>query len=166
MAHVKPTSLLHFLAIGAYRFLVDARQHALAHPGPATFITGPRGTYCSTVLLAALAALAPLAVASGQDNQVNERLPVSVAEREAHWGLDCTALVTQLASGALACPVTDDTQRELELCSFIHQPPGDDHGQPCPNYRDLLQRARQSTCQDLQAYTQQLNCRNTPQRHQ
>ncbi len=158
MANVKRTSLLHFLAIGAFHFPVDARRHTLAHPRPATFVTGLRETYCGAVLLAALAALAPLAIASSQDNQVNERLPVSVAEREAHWGVDCTALFTQLSSGALPCPVTDDTQRELELCSFIHQPPGDDHGQPCPDYRVLLQRARQSTCQDLQAYTQQLDC--------
>ena len=81
--------------------------------------------------------------AAGSDT-VNERIPVRKAEMEAHWKVDCRALWQALttalpaASGRESCGVTPDLRQQLQLCAFIHQPPGEESTHSCPDYRGLL----------------------------
>lgn len=88
----------------------------------------------------------PLVSAAPASDAVNERIPVSRADMEAHWGVDCRGLWLRLEgqlgqpSASGQCAISPAVRHELELCSFIYQPPGAvaEHG--CPDYRGLLGR--------------------------
>ncbi|MEZ5567590.1 MAG: hypothetical protein R3E54_04470 [Halioglobus sp.] len=68
---------------------------------------------------------------------LNERLPASNAEREAHWQVDCTSTWGNVLAAAdeQNCAAGDALRRELRLCAFIYQPPGEASDQECPDYQ-------------------------------
>lgn len=71
---------------------------------------------------------------------VNERLPVRKAEMETHWQVDCArswANKVELRDmpGAQGCILPLDLQRQLQLCAFIYQPPGEQAAHAGPDYR-------------------------------
>jgi len=72
----------------------------------------------------------PFALADGSSSAVNERIPVARAEMEAHWQVDCAsawARVSALrAEAGEQCAIPAGLLREIRLCAFIYQPPGDD----------------------------------------
>ena len=73
-------------------------------------------------------------------NAVNERLPVRKAEMETHWQVDCArswANKVELRGkpGARGCILPPDLQRQLQLCAFIYQPPGEQSVHAGPDYR-------------------------------
>ena len=78
--------------------------------------------------------------AGPDSNAVNERLPVRKAEMEAHWQVDCAhswARKVELGdmAGAQRCVLPPDLQRQLQLCAFIYQPPGEQVAHAGPDYR-------------------------------
>jgi hypothetical protein len=88
--------------------------------------------------------LSPVALAAPVSDTVNERIPVSGAELEAHWQVDCTEVLDQLSTAAQSlkagdiCPVGPALRHQLQLCVFIYQPPGSGAGRDCPDYRGAL----------------------------
>ncbi len=56
---------------------------------------------------------------------------------EAHWQVDCHQLWRQLVdavSSADNCGLSAPLQRDLQLCSYIYQPPGESNDSHCPDY--------------------------------
>jgi len=115
--------------------------------------------------LAAMVCLAPVARGQGDDNAVNERIPVDVDQLQSHWQVDCAAsrevLSMQLQSIAPgSCVISPELQRQMQLCGFIFQPPGDAVKQACPDYRaidHLIQsHAAEARCTALRAQRLQL----------
>ncbi len=89
-----------------------------------------------------LLTVAPPVTADNTSNAVNERIPVSKAAMEAHWQVDCSSLWKQLKEGdggvALDCPLPVDLKKQLTLCAFIYQPPGEALAYPGPDYRSIV----------------------------
>lgn len=91
-----------------------------------------------------LLVLAPLAWGGTEADAVNERIPVSRAALEAHWRVDCDASWNRLGSaGDLSragesCLIPADLRDQLQLCAFIHQPPGGSRDDGCPDYRGAV----------------------------
>ncbi|MCB1694758.1 MAG: hypothetical protein H6984_00455 [Pseudomonadales bacterium] len=88
--------------------------------------------------------LCQIALADSTSNAVNERIPVSSAALEAHWNIDCQSawstletMVTEVASGG-HCAIDRETRREIQLCAFVYQPPGEEQSRSCPDYRAAL----------------------------
>ncbi|TDG12613.1 hypothetical protein E2F43_13565 [Seongchinamella unica] len=79
---------------------------------------------------------------------VNERIPVSATQLEAHWGIDCPASWLALAAGD--CPPPPALSRVLQLCAAIHQPPGEPGAANCPDYQAATAAATRSDCPQLQ----------------
>ena len=83
---------------------------------------------------------APAVYAAGLSDAVNERIPVTRAELEAHWHVDCEASWAQLVSAGVRehaganCGIANGLRGELQLCAFIYQAPGDGKGEGCPDY--------------------------------
>lgn len=98
-----------------------------------------------------LLVLAPLALAQGSADAVNERIPVKKAEMEAHWKVDCASAWSRLqaaATPAIAgdnCKVTAQLRRQIQLCAFIYQAPGDNSKHRCPDYRSISDYLQQSS---------------------
>ncbi len=83
---------------------------------------------------------AALVSADGSSNAVNERIPVSPAEMEVHWQVDCTnswarAVELRSRAGSPECVLPADILREFKLCAFIHQPPGQQITHTGPDYQ-------------------------------
>ena len=99
----------------------------------------------TTRRLTPLLLLLPLVTLADADTDaVNERLPVRKAELESHWQVDCQGGWSSV-TGALErepeaadCRPSPELRRELELCAFIYQPPGEISRHDCPDYRGLL----------------------------
>jgi len=99
------------------------------------------------ILLLISPLLSPLSLAGDNADAVNERIPVSRAEMEAHWQVDCVAAWEHLLAGAAQptkqptdkdnCGITDQLRRDIQLCAFIYQAPGGDSGHDCPDYRGV-----------------------------
>ena len=76
---------------------------------------------------------------------VNERVPVSEAELEAHWQVDCAEisdLLRELADRGkpgVGCQAGSAVRHQLQLCAFIYQAPGSDTRHLCPDYRGALE---------------------------
>ena len=100
--------------------------------------------------------LAGLALADSDTDAVNERIPVSPDALERHWRVDCAdawarwqkSTADNLADTRANNPaeVATDLGRELKLCAFIYQAPGDDRDHRHPDYRsaaDTLARSRE-----------------------
>jgi hypothetical protein len=94
--------------------------------------------FCWLPFIASLACAAPI------EDAVNERIPVSRAALEAHWRVDCGSSWAQLdaigmrAKAGGKCLVAAGLHDQLELCSFIYQPPGDAVVTSCPDYRGAV----------------------------
>ena len=92
------------------------------------------------LLLPALGLAAAVHALAAGDDAVNERPPVSHAQREQHWGVDCTALRRELLAaldgGALQheAPRAPDWIKALRLCAAIYNVPGDSSAAACPDY--------------------------------
>ncbi len=104
------------------------------------------GLLPKTFLLLLFLFLGPLVYAAPVADAVNERIPVNPADLEAHWGVDCHGLWARLeaqvgrSAASEPCGISPATRHELELCSFIYQPPGTVAAGDCPDYRGLLGR--------------------------
>ena len=114
--------------------------------------------------------LSAAAQADTAGDAVNERIPVSKAELESHWQVDCAAALTRLQA-AVAHPSTDEhcqttaeLAHEIKLCAFIYQAPGDNTRHPCPDYGLLWEQLGQpgdlaTDCPKLIAsIAKQVNC--------
>jgi hypothetical protein len=116
--------------------------------------------------LCPLILLTPLCAGSTPSSDtVNERIPVSPAELEAHWRVDCKSLSINLASfiarqgGGEGCYLEPSLHQQLQLCAFIYQPPGESISHTCPDYQgalDTLERATVDTrCPQLGKFMNQ-----------
>ena len=115
--------------------------------------------------IAVLLLLPSLALADGNADAVNERIPVNKAEMEAHWQVDCAAAREHLLAAATQstnkdnCIIPGELQREIQLCAFIYQAPGDSPQHRCPDYRSaakhLQQAAKPAKCSNLLTSTLQ-----------
>jgi hypothetical protein len=96
--------------------------------------------------------LAPVSLAAGGSDTVNERIPVSRVEMEAHWQVNCSASWGDLRAAmrifdrGADCVVAAELQRNLQLCAFIHQPPGGTANSTCPDYQGAGRAAGQGDC--------------------
>ena len=84
--------------------------------------------------------------ADSNSNAVNERITVTPVEMESHWQVDCAAswaraIELREKAGSLDCALPTGVLRELKLCSFIYQPPGQQHAQSGPNYQSAAAQA-------------------------
>ena len=102
--------------------------------------------------------------ADADSSAVNERIFVPKAELEAHWKVNCTGswagLVALLGETSVeACAISPHLHRELRLCSFIYQSPGEESAHKCPDYRGatgiLDSNAGDKACTALIMYLQQ-----------
>jgi hypothetical protein len=99
-----------------------------------------------------LVLITPVCVAADNSDAVNERIPVSRAEMELHWKLDCNSSWGQLKQvahahqGAQGCEVASGLLRQLQLCAFIYQPPGSPAAGACPDYQSAYRAAGQGDC--------------------
>jgi len=86
--------------------------------------------------------IAPLVMAAAPvSDTVNERIPVSRVELEAHWQVDCGTAwseLEQLAAANGQCVPGARLQRTLQLCAFIYQPPGEEVAAACPDFAAAL----------------------------
>jgi hypothetical protein len=80
-----------------------------------------------------LAIAASLAAAT--DDLSNERPPMTRAQLERHWGVDCTRLRGELLawSRERVAPSSHWSQA-LALCAAVHNPPGATPPGACPDY--------------------------------
>ena len=83
--------------------------------------------------LALLLSLPAAALAGG--DAVNERIPVDKPALEAHWGVDCAGAWARWQATGNRAENAATLQRELELCGFIYQPPGEGPVRGHPDYR-------------------------------
>jgi len=94
--------------------------------------------------------LSAFALADNDGDAVNERIPVDKAELEDHWQLNCAAAWAQLQAAMPGrstndqCEITPELVREITLCSFIYQAPGDSSQHECPDYRGISQLLKQA----------------------
>jgi hypothetical protein len=77
------------------------------------------------------------------DDAVNERPPVTVQQREAHWGVDCAGLRRVILAWAAGRTggggqPTADWTGQLRLCAAIYNVPGDATALHCPDYAAAL----------------------------
>ena len=95
---------------------------------------------------ALLLSFAALALAGSDGDAVNERIPVDKKELEDHWQVNCTNAWTRLRASAARQPTKDNCEistemvREIKLCTFIYQPPGENSRHKCPDYRSVAQQ--------------------------
>ena len=106
------------------------------------------------ILLLISPLLSPQSLAGGSADAVNERIPVTRAEMEAHWQVDCAVAWGHLLAVAARptkqpankdnCGIPSQLRRDIQLCEFIYQPPGGDPGQDCPEYRGGSKRLKEA----------------------
>ena len=95
------------------------------------------------ILLLISSLLSSLSLADDSADAVNERIPVSRAEMEAHWQVDCAAAWEYLLTTVRQspdkdnCGIADQLRQEIQLCAFIYQAPGGDPRHDCPDYRGV-----------------------------
>jgi hypothetical protein len=89
-------------------------------------------------------------LAASESDTVNERVPVSKAELEAHWHVDCARVADSMAQAVIgptsgdACEFSPELRHQLQLCAFIYQAPGADSGHLCPDFRGALEALERS----------------------
>jgi len=102
-----------------------------------------------------------LLLASDSD-AVNERIPVPRIDMEAQWGIDCTAIWREVSKGLDSgngnCAILPKLRKQLQLCAFIYQPPGEVAHSTCPDY-SRADRASQTT--DCAALTELIEISKT-----
>lgn len=85
------------------------------------------------------------ALAAAVSDTVNERIPVSEAELEAHWRVDCSGVSNRLretmgrSKAGEGCHPAPALRHQLQLCAFIYQAPGSGTPHACPDYRSALE---------------------------
>jgi len=104
-------------------------------------------------LLGVVLLLAVVDVVAAESDLVNERVPVSAAAMESHWGVNCAATVRALgnASAQRAGQEHDALGQALAKCRYIHQPPGDGNSNACPDYAALHAAWKQADAAALTA---------------
>lgn len=108
--------------------------------------------------IALLLLLPSLALADGNADAVNERIPVNRAEMETHWQVNCADAWQSLQTAAAHpstkdnCGFTAELVREIQMCAFIYQAPGASSQHRCPDYRGASKR--------LQQHNQSILCSN------
>lgn len=108
--------------------------------------------YLIRVLL--LFAAAPLLLADSNSNAVNERIPVRKKEMEVHWNVDCAtswATFTELrrATSKENCTLPSELRRDLQLCAFIYQPPGEPSSHVGPDYLGAISPELEGSAGDI-----------------
>ena len=102
--------------------------------------------------------LTPMALLADVSDTTNERIPVTRAEMEDHWQLDCSASwgsLAKVASNSLelgSCQVSADLMRKIQLCEFIHQPPGSSRPSDGPDYKKAGQILGSGDCEVLRKF--------------
>ncbi|MEH6634378.1 MAG: hypothetical protein V7700_02620 [Halioglobus sp.] len=114
----------------------------------------------------ALLFIAPLAAAQGSADAVNERIPVKKIELEAHWKVNCASAWSSLQAASIPAPTGNDCgvtarlRRQIQLCAYIYQAPGDNSTHRCPDYRSVSEHLQQPSatadCATLRVSIQQL----------
>lgn len=103
-----------------------------------------------TRLLAPAIYLLCLSMATADESDaVNERIPVRDHEMELHWGLDCRATwnrLQELIRYNHSCAAERGLIRDLKLCSFIYQPPGQRPAVDEPDYAAALAALTDRVC--------------------
>jgi hypothetical protein len=141
-------------------------KQATAKPGSRV---GGVSIIAASAVFALLLGSSPAALSQNNADALNERIPVSNAELEAHWQVDCTATRDGLL--ALAQQPRQDThctdaqafQGRLKLCVFIYQAPASNSRHQCPDYAGALKAlevaGQQGRCgESLAAITNMLEC--------
>jgi hypothetical protein len=101
-------------------------------------------------IMIALMLLTTLAIAQDSTNAVNERIPVTKTEMETHWQVDCANTWVSLQRAVAepadreGCGVTAPIRRDIQLCAFIYQAPGDNSEHRCPDYQDASEYLQHS----------------------
>ncbi|MEH6569575.1 MAG: hypothetical protein V7709_10890 [Halioglobus sp.] len=96
--------------------------------------------------------IAPSAWAAGPSDMVNERIPVSKLELEAHWRVDCKHSWndfigrTSVFEDQAECVIPVKLQRQIQLCAFIYQPPGEASPKTCRDFDGARRAAIQANC--------------------
>ena len=99
--------------------------------------------------------IAPSAWAAGPSDTLNERIPVSRLELEAHWQVDCQKSWNSFIAFASAfknqgeCVMPVKLQRQIQLCAFIYQPPGETAHSTCRDFDGAQRAAIQGNCQAM-----------------
>jgi len=91
----------------------------------------------------------PSILLADTENSVNERLPFTPLELEAHWGVNCTstlAALEQLINAPAQIfesnylelkPVIDDSLSSLKKCAIIYNTPNTNRFSPCTDYLSI-----------------------------
>ena len=93
--------------------------------------------------------LASLALADDTSNAVNERIPVTATEMEAHWQVNCAGVQESLLAAARQptskrdCGISAKLRQDIQLCAFIYQAPGKKTQHTCPDYSGVSERLQQ-----------------------
>jgi hypothetical protein len=100
--------------------------------------------------LALLLFVSSLALADNGGDAVNERIPVNKAALEDHWQVDCAGAWARLQAATTRpsmqdhCEISAGLVREIKLCAFIYQAPGETSRHKGPDYRGVSQLLEQS----------------------
>lgn len=96
--------------------------------------------------------IAPSAWAASSSDAVNERIPVSKLELEAHWEVDCEKAWNGFIALANAfknqseCVIPPQLSHQMHLCAFIYQPPGETALPTCRDFTGARRAAVQGSC--------------------
>lgn len=85
----------------------------------------------------------------GSSDAVNERIHVTPEEMESHWQVDCAnswarAVELRKKADSPACAPPPNLLRQLKLCAFIYQPPGQQLTHFGPDYQSAAAQAADS----------------------
>ena len=112
-----------------------------------------------------LALFTPGTLIADSSDTANERIPVTRADMEIHWRVDCSAnwgKLAEVTSSSLknhGCEASSDLRRNLQLCEFIHQRPGSSPDSACPDFKKAGQLLGEGDCQALRALVENAACR-------
>ena len=104
-----------------------------------------------------VAGLAPRVLLAGDADAVNERLPVTNMEMEEHWRVDCSHSWFTLPGrpgkgpGPGKCALAAEPLKQLQLCAFIYQTPGDEIVELCRDFQGVIQAAQEGNCEEISA---------------
>jgi len=89
-----------------------------------------------------------------ESDAVNERIHVPRADMEAQWGTDCIATWREVSraldsNSSDNCAVLPGLQKQLQLCAFIYQPPGEVAHSTCPDYSRAYRASQTPDCAAL-----------------
>ena len=99
--------------------------------------------------------IAPSVWAGGSSDAVNERIPVSKLELEAHWEVDCEKDWNGFIGLASAfknqgeCVIPPQLPHHMQLCAFIYQPPGETALNTCRDFEGAQRAAVLGNCQAM-----------------